>query len=56
MTVLTEEQKPLVNFACKVCFERHKDVYKYEPINCAFKEFDNEYCPYVLQALKEVKQ
>ena len=54
MTKLTEKQKPLVDFACKVCFFKNKDKYGREAINCAFQEFDNEYCPYVLQALKGV--
>lgn len=29
---------------CKKCFEHHKQITGQEPIDCAFKAFDNEYC------------
>ncbi len=32
------------NMMCKSCFKRHKETTGHEPIDCAFKAFDNEYC------------
>lgn len=55
MTELTAEQKRLVDFACKVCDEKHKAKYGRYAKGCAFQSFDNEYCPYVLEALKRVE-
>lgn len=32
------------NTMCKSCLREHKEMTGYEPIDCAFKAFDNEYC------------
>ncbi len=55
MTELTAEQKRLVGFACMVCDERHKAEHGHYAVGCAYQSFDNEYCPYVLKALKKIK-
>lgn len=31
--------------ACELCCEKHLKIYGEYPINCAFCEFNNEYCP-----------
>lgn len=32
------------NTMCKSCLREHKEMTGHEPIDCAFKAFDNEYC------------
>ena len=32
------------NTMCKSCLREHKEMTGQEPIDCAFKAFDNEYC------------
>lgn len=40
---------------CEMCFKKHELEYGHQPINCAFREFDNEDCPTV-KVLKDLIQ
>lgn len=39
--------------ACRICLERHEAIYGGKPHNCAFKQFDNEYCPDIVNAERQ---
>ena len=41
------ECEQAINDICKMCFKKHELEYGQEPINCAFRAFDNEDCPTV---------
>lgn len=36
--------------ACRMCLKRHGAIYGTRPHNCAFRQFDNEYCPDIVSA------
>lgn len=40
---------------CEMCFKKHELEYGQQPVNCAFREFDNEDCPTV-KVLKDLIQ
>ena len=42
--------------ACKLCHEKHKAIYGIYPATCAFREFDNEYCPDIVNAEKQRRE
>ena len=39
--------------ACRICSKRHRAIYGTEPYNCAFRQFDNEYCPDIVSAERQ---
>ena len=43
------------NTMCKSCLREHKEMTGHEPIDCAFKAFDNEYCEEAQAKLKEIQ-
>lgn len=50
-----QECEKAIDEICKKCFEKHELEYGQQPVNCAFREFDNEDCPTV-KALKDLIQ
>lgn len=48
-----QECEKAIDDVCKKCFEKHELEYGQQPVNCAFREFDNEDCPTV-KALKDL--
>lgn len=50
-----QECEKAIDDVCKKCFEKHELEYGQQPVNCAFREFDNEDCPTV-KALKDLIQ
>lgn len=50
-----QECEEAINEICKKCFKKHELEYGHQPINCAFREFDNEDCPTV-KVLKDLIQ
>lgn len=48
-----EECEKAIDDVCKKCFEKHELEYGQQPVNCAFREFDNEDCPTV-KVLKDL--
>lgn len=50
-----QECEKAIDDVCKKCFEKHELEYGHQPVNCAFREFDNEDCPTVM-ALKKLIQ
>lgn len=55
MKRLTDEQRPLVELACRFCREAD-EAYTGLQRPCAWKSFDKEYCPNILDALQETKK
>ena len=49
------EREKAVGEICEMCFKKHEIEYGHQPINCAFREFDNEDCPTV-KVLKDLIQ
>lgn len=49
------ECEEAISNICKMCFSKHELEYGHQPINCAFREFDNEDCPTV-KVLKDLIQ
>lgn len=49
------ECEKAVGEICEMCFKKHELEYGHQPINCAFREFDNEDCPTVIVNLKLMK-
>ena len=49
------ECEKAVGEICEMCFKKHELEYGHQPINCAFREFDNEDCPTV-KVLKDLIQ
>lgn len=49
------ECEKAVGEICEMCFEKHELEYGHQPVNCAFREFDNEDCPTV-KVLKDLIQ
>lgn len=47
------ECEKAVGEICKMCFEKHELEYGQQPINCAWRAFDNEDCPTV-KVLKDL--
>ena len=41
---------------CKMCFSKHELEYGQQPINCAFREFDNEDCPMITTLKKLIQE
>lgn len=41
--------------ACRLCMEKHKAIYGTAIHSCAFRQFDNEYCPAIVEAEKQRK-
>lgn len=50
-----QECEKAIDDVCKKCFEKHELEYGHQPVNCAFREFDNEDCPTV-KVLKDLIQ
>lgn len=50
-----QECEEAINEICKKCFKKHELEYGNQPVNCAFREFDNEDCPAVT-VLKKLMQ
>lgn len=50
-----KECEKAIDEVCKKCFEKHELEYGQQPVNCAFREFDNEDCPTV-KVLKDLIQ
>ena len=53
--VTRTECEEAINEICKKCFEKHELEYGHQPVNCAFRAFDNEDCQMVT-ALKKLIQ
>ena len=49
------ECEKAVGEICEMCFKKHELEYGHQPINCAFREFDNEDCPTV-KVIKDLIQ
>ncbi len=49
------ECEKAVDKICEKCFKKHELEYGHQPINCAYREFDNEDCPTV-KVLKDLIQ
>ena len=47
-----DNKNEMLEFACKVCLIKAKEKQPYM-VTCAWRYFDNEYCPHIEQALKE---
>lgn len=39
--------------ACRLCLQKHEAIYGVQPHNCAYRQFDNEYCPDIVNAEKQ---
>ena len=50
------ECEQAINDICKMCFKKHELEYGHEPINCAFRAFDNEDCPTVTVLKNLIKE
>lgn len=51
----TECEQAISNI-CKMCFKKHELEYGQEPIDCAFKAFDNEDCPMITVLKNLIKE
>ena len=51
-----QECEEAINEICKKCFEKHELEYGHQPVNCAFREFDNEDCPAVTVLKKLIQE
>ena len=54
--VTKQECEEAINEICKKCFEKHELEYGHQPVNCAFREFDNEDCPTVTVLKKLIQE
>lgn len=45
-----------INEICKKCFEKHELEYGHQPVNCAWRAFDNEDCPTVMVLKKLIQE
>lgn len=54
--VTKAECEEAINEICKKCFEKHELEYGYQPVNCAFRAFDNEDCPMVAVLRKLIQE
>lgn len=50
------ECEEAVNEVCKMCFKKHELEYGEQPVNCAFRAFDNEDCPMVTVLKKLIQE
>lgn len=50
------ECEEAINEICKKCFEKHELEYGHQPVNCAFRAFDNEDCPMVTVLKKLIQE
>ena len=41
---------------CKMCFDKHELEYGHQPVNCAFRAFDNEDCPKITTLKKLIQE
>lgn len=55
-TVTRAECEEAINEICKKCFEKHELEYGHQPVNCAFRAFDNEDCPMVTVLRKLIQE
>lgn len=54
--VTRAECEEAINEICKKCFEKHELEYGHQPVNCAFRAFDNEDCPMVTVLRKLIQE
>ena len=54
--VTRAECEEAVKEICKKCFEKHELEYGHQPVNCAFRAFDNEDCPMVTVLKKLIQE
>lgn len=54
--VTRAECEEAINEICKKCFEKHELEYGHQPVNCAFRAFDNEDCPTVTVLKKLIQE
>lgn len=54
--VTRTECEEAINEICKKCFEKHELEYGHQPVNCAFRAFDNEDCPMVTTLRKLIQE
>lgn len=54
--VTRTECEEAINEICKKCFEKHELEYGHQPVNCAFRAFDNEDCPMVTVLRKLIQE
>lgn len=50
------ECEKAVGEICKMCFEKHKLEYGQQPVNCAWRAFDNEDCPMITTLKKLIQE
>ena len=50
-----DKDNEMLEFACKVCNIKSR-AKNPNVVDCAFRYFDYEYCPYIVQALRETKE
>lgn len=49
---ITPELDSKYKKACELCHKKHMAIYGCKPIDCAYRAFDNEYCPDITDAEK----
>ena len=54
--VTRAECEEAINEICKKCFEKHELEYGHQPVNYAFRAFDNEDCPMVTVLRKLIQE
>lgn len=54
--VTRTECEEAINEICKKCFEKHELEYGHQPVNCAFRAFDNEDCQMVTVLKKLIQE
>lgn len=54
--VKKQECEEAINEICKKCYEKHELEYGCQPVNCAFRAFDNEDCPTVMVLKKLIQE
>lgn len=50
------ECEEAVNDVCEMCFKKHELEYGHQPVNCAFRAFDNEDCPMITTLKKLIQE
>lgn len=50
------ECEKAVGEICEMCFEKHELEYGQQPVNCAWRAFDNEDCPMITTLKKLIQE
>ena len=54
MRNINQEEQSHIDFACRVC-RKKVNAYSVKKGDCAYRAIAHEYCPEVMQALKELR-